>query len=432
MFTKNELEDGAKPLLGRVRRYRSFLAARMRDSSSNKTGLLKRKRLRTRSWFLFLASCALAVQVPTRSYAQERSFSLSRVGRVDGTASDLSPISWLTVGRNGTIVVSQPQDHSLRFFSPNGRSVRAVGRQGAGPGEFGSMTLQGWLGDTLWIGDLDTRRLSLITESGLLARTQPWPAGVTFSQGLTRPYPTFIFSVPWALYPDGSVLSFTYLANDQLPNWFRKPTAGSQPFVRTTADGLYKHVVAWIFPTNEECYFSAPGVTRRSLPLCFQPMWAVSSRGNVIALVDVEQSGAREDLVRAVAINAEGDTLFARSIPVPHTRIPRAIADSVRRRFVNAIRRGGGPEVTVSLPSTFPSFQRVLVAVDEKSVWLERGRFGTEREWLILDLKGRSVGELRVPKDLELKAVSAEKVWAIERDNDGLENVVIFSLKSKE
>src|SRR5687768_11191538 len=70
--------------------------------------------------------------------------------RIDAANHDLSPIGWLLASNEGTIAISQPQDHTIRFFARTGAALGQFGRKGQGPGEFIDMTLAGWMGDTLW------------------------------------------------------------------------------------------------------------------------------------------------------------------------------------------------------------------------------------------------------------------------------------------
>jgi hypothetical protein len=368
----------------------------------------------------------LAIAWTATGAQQPAAFRLVREVTVDASANDLSPIGWVAVGTDGPIAISQPQDHHVRFFSARGEPLGVFGREGRGPGEFNSMTLHGWIGDTLWVGDLDTRLVILISPRRTLIRSQAWPPGIRFREGSVGPLPSFIFAVPWGLYPDGTVLSFAYLAGDRLPEWMTRPPRSFQPFIRINRDGLYDRVVAWIGEPNQNCYFNAPKGSV-SMPLCFQPLWSVSRAGGMVVIVTLERSDGQSDFVRTVAVKADGDTLFSRLLQVSRVRVPRAVADTVRRRLETSLAKSApGAVVDVPVSETFPPFAQAIVARDEKSVWLESGITTGDRVWRVLDVAGRSIASVRVPRSVELKVVSMDRVWATERDADGLQSVVVY------
>lgn len=354
-------------------------------------------------------------------------FRLERELVISATENDLSPIGWLAVASDGTLAISQPQDHNIRFFSSAGRSAAAFGRKGKGPGEFETPNFHGWIGDTLWVSDIDTKRVTVISPSRTLLRTQLWPPGIRFREGTTGPLPSFIFAVPWAMYRDGTFLTFAYLATETLPAWMQRPPNGFQPFIRVRADGLFQRVVHWILEPNKSCYVGSPA-GQASRPFCFQPFWSVSRAGGVVTVVGLERSDPETDYVRTVAVSSTGDTLFSRVMPVGRVRIPRAVADSAKDSFVRQQWRGV-PAPSLDLPETFAPYLQAIIARDERSMWLERGVTLGERVWDIFDMSGQPVGTIRVPRNVEIRAVTLERVWAAERDQDGLESIVIFRLR---
>lgn len=89
----------------------------------------------------------------------------------------------------------------------------------------------------------------------------------------------------------------------------------------------------------------------------------------------------------------------------------------------------GAPAISVKLPDVFPPVVQAIVARDEQSVWLEGGVATGDRIWHILDVTGRAVGTVRVPRATELRVVTMERTWAIERDRDGVESIVIYRLR---
>ena len=370
-------------------------------------------------WLAFSASMSVA-QAPA-----EQTFTLQREVFIDAADNDLSPITWLAVGRDGSIAISQHQDLNIRFYSSRGVSTGTFGRKGHGPGEFAYMNMHGWVGDTLWVADLETRRFTFISTSGALLRTQPWPQGVVFPENAPQPRPSFLGVPPWAFYRDGKILTAAYPAREMIPDWMKRPKGTFMPFLRMGSDGLFDRIVAWTPDWGPEC-----SVGNFTKPLCFRPFWAVSPHGGVLVTAHVERSDARNDYVRTVAVNQDGDTLFTNAISVPLQRIPRNVADSIRDGFLkSASKSSPGQVIELPLPEVFPPFAKGLVASDEKTIWLESGVTSGDRLWRILDLSGRSVGIVRVPRSVDLRVVTLDRVWATVRDQDGLESIAVFRVQ---
>ena len=71
----------------------------------------------------------------------------------------------------GLVVIDGTRPH---FFSSTGRRVRIVGRPGRGPGEFVTLAaICRTLGDTIVVGDVGTRRITVLDSSGQVARSFP-------------------------------------------------------------------------------------------------------------------------------------------------------------------------------------------------------------------------------------------------------------------
>lgn len=72
---------------------------------------------------------------------------------------------------DGSVVVADRLSASLRYFSPEGRFVRSVGRTGDGPGEFQYLAALRRCGDSLHVQDIGPRRITVFNLDGTLART---------------------------------------------------------------------------------------------------------------------------------------------------------------------------------------------------------------------------------------------------------------------
>jgi|GEM_PF-2221190 len=94
-------------------------------------------------------------------------------------------IGGLQVLSDGRIAVTDAMAHHLRFFSPEGVHECTVGREGQGPGEFGSGSL--WLlrgpGDTLLVLDGANYRMHVIAPDGTWLESWSTRPGDGYSMG---------------------------------------------------------------------------------------------------------------------------------------------------------------------------------------------------------------------------------------------------------
>jgi hypothetical protein len=92
-----------------------------------------------------------------------------RIGAVEGAPEyQFGHITGFAVLSDGRIVVADAMAHHLRFFSPEGVYERTVGREGQGPGEFGSgrLVVHVGPGDTLLVRDGANARANVLAPDG--------------------------------------------------------------------------------------------------------------------------------------------------------------------------------------------------------------------------------------------------------------------------
>lgn len=352
--------------------------------------------------------------------------------RIDAADEDLSPVGWIAVARSGVIAVGQPQDRLVRFFDSRGEALGTFGRDGAGPGEFRYLTIHGWIGDTLWVNDISAHRLTLIAPERTLVRTVPWPTSVSAAGEDSGRAPRFIFVVPWAIYPDGSLLAYASLATDSpRPEWMG-PDRQGMPAIRVTRDGMLTRIVAWR-ESRDDC--SVPvhmpgGRGSAGIPFCAQPLIDLARDGSRMAQATIVQPSRGPGSYRVTVVDARGDTTFSRSYPFTPVSITRKVADSV---IAARAARAPGPAYAAAIramnvPPTYPPLRRILVGRDG-TTWLELWTSSGDRTWHVLDGKGDVIGALMVPRRIDIKVGDLGTIWATDTDEDGLESVVRFRVR---
>jgi len=81
----------------------------------------------------------IVVNNPKKPQYGPGSFSLKEnlsIGGRDTADHVLADITWVSVGRDGTIFVTDAKEKNLKAFGQDGKFLRTIGRAGEGPGEF--------------------------------------------------------------------------------------------------------------------------------------------------------------------------------------------------------------------------------------------------------------------------------------------------------
>jgi hypothetical protein len=359
-------------------------------------------------------------------------FELTRDLRIDAGENNLAsifPPGGIAVSTHGTIVVTQNQDGTLRFFDPSGKPLGTFGRKGQGPGEFQSMGGLAWIGDTLLASDSRTRRYTLVAPDRTFVRTVLWMQSVSLPPRPGGEPPRIGPFLPRARYGDGSMLITANLATGSAAaDWPGGEKPGT-PFIRVDSSGAFRQLIAWSPRVQCEASFDAgagPGSGSLVIPFCHRTLEELSPDGNVLVFV----SGATErpPAFHVSAFRANGETMYSRSVVFQPVAIPKSVADSARAARARGSQSQREAATKMQIPATYPPFARLIVGRDE-STWIESYGPGGERFWYVLDNRGIVTGRARVPANVHLMVVSRSTVWGIETDTDGLQSVVRYRVQ---
>ena len=118
---------------------------------------------RNSSYTVFLRSAIpLLMLVSSVGRLDGQQMTTKRTLRIDAAAEGLTEIGSLVVGRDGVIMITQPQDFRVLVFDRAGRRVASIGRKGGGPGECQAIRGGGRVGDGVWGEDPVVRRCTKI------------------------------------------------------------------------------------------------------------------------------------------------------------------------------------------------------------------------------------------------------------------------------
>jgi hypothetical protein len=136
--------------------------------------------LRAQAFVLGLVLCPAGAAVGQVQWTIEPVPLLDVAGINTGGEVIFGYVAGATRLTNGTLLIADRSDNSIRRVDSAGRPLGTGGRTGSGPGEFRSMIWAGGCGaDSLLIWDLQQRRASMIGPNGAVARQFPVPASDT-------------------------------------------------------------------------------------------------------------------------------------------------------------------------------------------------------------------------------------------------------------
>lgn len=359
-------------------------------------------------------SLGAQVAFPTRTAVRELV--------IDATVADLSPVGAIAVARNGSLAVAQPQDHLIRFFDSRGTPLGAVGRSGAGPGEFRTIARLGWRGDTLWAFDQGLSRLTLISPERKFLRAVPLIRTVTDVDPKSEPVQIM---GALALYADGTQLLAAFLPRAR-PSWARPAfDAGSRNVLpRVTPEGVVKYLSGWA--PEDPCGFDLTALNSN----CARPLASVSPDGDRIAFVTMATVGSDSGSYRVTVLGAKGDSVFSRRLPFAARAIPARFTDSLRALDAARPRQTlpPGTEARLGTPKIFPPIQRAILGRDG-TVLLSYTTDGALAQHLLLSSTGQPLGMVSLPVNVKVLAVSRDTLWGTAADENDLQSIVRFRLK---
>jgi len=388
----------------------------------------------TRSLTLALASVLGACggeQEGNDADAPTGSLTLVEERRIDANTADLSGVGYLLVADNDDIIVTQSQDKLLKVFRPDG-STTTMGRSGGGPGEFDRLTRAGWLGDSIWVLDPGLNRVSLFDREYQFARSFVNPGVGVDQDPASVGYSKYV----QAVLPGGDLRGLvTTHPGSVPPPWLADVDSGHQAYVRFTPAGEF--VARLAISPPDRCYIhwriGTSGSAASRLPYCAERITTGWEATAPLLFVDIEAGTPEAGTYRVTVISPTGDTTISRSYPYQPIAVSQAMIDSAAARQAefdagnDPATRANRPPITY--PASLPPIRRAVLGRDQ-TIWLEAEDNLPAHSWVVLDPAGEPVGRVTLPGNVTLKAADRDRVWALERDADDLESIVVFRLRS--
>ena len=352
---------------------------------------------------------------------------------------------------DGRVMVADPTEKRLEIIDFRTGTARTLGRQGAGPGEWGlplSLTALG--PDTTLLYDPQHNRLLRIAANGSIAdATIPLPAGRGgFSIGGSRGH-----DAQGRLYYQGS--SVTAIPGQPLV------AADSAPIIRFDPRNQALDTIAWLRVPKPDVQQRSGGAGQRiSISLAPNPFtpgetWTVAPDGR-IAIITPEP-------YRIQWVGANGARTAGPAIP--HQRIRVTSADrnatgdggpacsfSITRNsgagsgtsFSATVRTGGGgggggdgrPPARDDWPEFKPPFlagqSTPAVAAPTGEVWVPRAREANDEvpSYDVFDAQGRLIARATLPKGSRLLGFGRGVIYLSRMDEDDLVYIQRWKLET--
>lgn len=367
-----------------------------------------------------LASSSLA--------AQARQATL---GKAEARVS--SPLSLVTTVRelkSGQLMVADPIERKLMVFDAKLSSMRTLGREGSGPGEYRQPDAVWALpGDSTLVTDLGNARLSVVGPDGKYARSMPLTSG-----GGGGP--------PMAMFPGGT---------DAKGNIYFEPPrmdirVDTGDVMRADAKGTGPKPVARVktpdVDRQETGGENSRSIQIRPIPLAARDAWAVNADGEVVVL--------RNGDYHAEWVGASGKRVGA---PVQVSRA--RIGDAEKKEWVTQQMLSGGIQMQVEdnngqrsvsfgrnrpqqepstsgykWPAAKPAFDPGSLRMDASGrVWVRRYRAAGEPVMYdVFGKDGNLAGSVTFPSRRTLVGFGAKSLYAVEVDDDGQYSIERYAL----
>jgi hypothetical protein len=318
------------------------------------------------------------------------------------TVAELSNPSGLAVDGQGRIYVS---DGLVKLYTPDGKFLRVIGRDGAGPGEYRGANIA-TSGDQLVLEDISASRVSLFDSAGKYLTS--WPIQCCAPR-------------PPAADSAGRILVW---------NPESGPDGHVQRWLRHDGDGAVDTLQAPDGPAPAQWKLKTGG-GGATIAVPFSPMTSVvpTRRGGL-----VYGWGGRYELIWT-RTGRDTALIFGRDwtpAPIAEGR-KRAAVDRYVSFYVRNGRNMGGVDSvelvrTLSLgdvPATPPAFTWLLED-PAGNLWVvtDAGDDTLQTRFDVFDPTGRYLGPVRAPAQLlgypGYSVVGREAVYAIEQTSDGL------------
>lgn len=362
------------------------------------------------------------------AHGQIREWTLERgvtIGSVDDPVYGLSAVEQVLADAERVFVL-QPQDGKVRVFSHAGEFVRDLGGRGRGPGELVRPSSMGRYGSRLWVTEPMSGRVTFFDVATGAAETIRYRADVPGSREEWIPAAVLangriVASPRVTMAPGGqgmaseTAIIVTDSEGNLLDTLARRSIAGN---IGKITAGL---------PAGTEMYVVSP------LPDYDITSFAPDGSGVVLVKRRIWDGGTDPATFEITRIDLHGDTVYRRSIQYQPRRVPSDFFDDEIARSADGSGINNRRDHARALREFyeegryFPPVTAMSMGSDG-TTWVARVDVDGEREWLVLDDAGSSVGRLRLPTTSHVAYANETECWVVETDALDIPYVVRYDI----
>lgn len=334
------------------------------------------------------------------------------IGSMDDPDHVFDPIAHMALGPDGLVYTTHPGEGVVRRWTAGGVPAGSLGRRGEGPGEFQYPYTLGFHGDSLWVWDVLANRASYFDTAGRFlgsasSRSNPGSGGDPFLR-------------PVAPLRDGTFMGLT----PPMSTAIARGELTETPYVRMNSEGRSLDLI-WTQHWLRHDVVENSSVTQ---PFGDADLSGLGKRG----LVVVERrawTGEGDAVIRTSEIDFGGDTIFTATVPYEPVPLAAERFDSLVNAWTADGSVGAGVREAIYQPAYLPAVRR-FVAAEDGTIWLQRfdpvvlETGESVHEWWVLNGGDIPVARALTPVDLELKLITDDAVWSIERDELDVEYIV--------
>lgn len=320
------------------------------------------------------------------------------------------------VGRlpDGQLFVADEQASLIRFFSRDGDYVGSVGGQGGGPGDLNNfMDVSPYRGDSLWVYDHGTSRVSIFDLEQRFVRSFPNPLDPLSNYWVTSTLADgrFLLLSPGAVrrrdVPEGRYQDTTFI-------------------VLLDETGARADTIGRV-PTDTRVI----GPDGRSIPRHFSVTTGIVGVGERVVVLDPVTH-----LLHVYDLSGNLQRIFSRPFE------PQPLSDEIRRAYGDAyaewlVGNSESPSARVErdlrdgiYPTHVPASSSTVLVDELGYTWVGRYHFpGTKPSmWEVFDPDGVWLGAVGTPDQLEVKQIRNDEIIGIWTGNHDVQYLRSYAL----
>ncbi|HEX6038825.1 hypothetical protein [Longimicrobium sp.] len=346
-----------------------------------------------------------------------------QIGSVEGAAEyQLGRVQGAARLAGGGVAVADANAVEVRFYDARGRFLRAAGRRGGGPGEFGSIdAMLPYRGDSLAVWDARQTRLVVLGPDGGVGRTTSVRVG-----GASAALRGILADGSFVLEPSPSVEAFLRMEAGERRDSVR--------YVRHTADGAAANTLDARAGRELVARRAGGALSQESVLFGRNAYFAASGEHAFVG----ESDAFRVDVTDAVGRVRMSIRRLGAPRRVERADLARAreAAQARQRERAERIARvtGGAARAPAfdDLPAraTMPAFDQLAVDA-EQNLWVRDYQVAPDdpSRWSVFDPRGRWLGTVETPAGLTVLQIGADWILGRARDELEVEYVRLYRLR---